>query len=191
MPTRCSVAVDDRLAQVGRVLGADHDVAELARARRASPRSSIGNESTSVGSALPRCSRVELGDARGVDELDRDVPVVDVGRRQRERDEPLDLGVRAARRATKSAPMTSTSSALDRRRLGATAVALGGAQLRRRALGELAVGLDDPLDEAVADDVLAAEAHEVDALDLLEDVGDDDETRPLLARKVDLRDVAR
>ena len=45
--------VDDRLAHVGGVLGADHDVAELAGRRRrrppAPPAPSIGNDSTSVG----------------------------------------------------------------------------------------------------------------------------------------------
>ena len=42
--------MDRRLDQVGRVLGADHDVAELARPG-AGPAPSIGNESTSVGSS--------------------------------------------------------------------------------------------------------------------------------------------
>ena len=48
---------------------------------------------------------------------------------------------------------------------GAVAVGLGGAQLRRGALGVLVVGLDDALHEAVAHDVGAAEAHELDAFD--------------------------
>ena len=55
----------------------------------------------------------------------------------------------------------------------------------------LVVGLDDPLHELVAHDVLAAEAHELDALDGAEDVADDDQPGLLLARQVDLGDVAR
>ena len=58
--------------------------------------------------------------------------------------------------------MTSTSSTP----LRAAAVGLGGAQLGRGALGVLVVGLDDALHEAVAHDVGAAEAHELDALDV-------------------------
>ena len=52
------------------------------------------------------------------------------------------------------------------------------------------VGLDDPLHELVADDVLGAEAHELDPLDLLEHVPHDDQPRLLLAGKVHLGDVA-
>ena len=59
-------------------------------------------------------------------------------------------------------PMTSTSSTRATR---AAVGLLGGAQLGRGALGVLVVGLDDALHEAVAHDVGAAEAHELDALD--------------------------
>ena len=68
----------------------------------------------------------------------------------------------------------------------------GGArpQLGRGALGVLVVGGDDPAHELVADDVLLAEADELDPLDVLEDVADHDEPRVLVAREVDLGDVA-
>ena len=67
--------------------------------------------------------------------------------------------------------MTSTSSH------GLSAPRSARAQLGRLALGVLVVGLDDALHEPVADDVLAAEAHELDALDVAEDVADDDQAR--------------
>ena len=62
--------------------------------------------------------------------------------------------------------------------------------LGRGALGVLLVGLDDPLHEPVADDVLAAEPDELDALDLADDLGHDDQPRLLLPRQVDLGHVA-
>src|SRR5215211_1751538 len=64
-------------------------------------------------------------------------------------------------------------------------------QRRRLLLGVLVVRGHDPLNELVTHDVLAAEAHELDALDLLEDLADDDEPRGLVLGKVDLGDVAR
>ena len=54
-----AAAVDDRLAQIGRVLRADDDVAELARAG-GGPSSSTPNESTSVGSSISRYSRLSV-----------------------------------------------------------------------------------------------------------------------------------
>src|SRR5215207_4759350 len=56
------------------------------------------------------------------------------------------------------------------------------------ALG-LAVGGNDALHELVADDVLAAEADEVDVLDPGEDVADLDQSRPRSLLQIDLRDV--
>jgi hypothetical protein len=53
-----------------------------------------------------------------------------------------------------------------------------------------AVGLDDALDDLVAHDVLMTEANECDAVDPGEDVAHLDEPGRLLARQVDLRDVA-
>jgi hypothetical protein len=55
----------------------------------------------------------------------------------------------------------------------------------------LVVRGDDPPHELVADDVLLAEAHELDALEPIEDLADDDEPGLVVAGKVDLRDVAR
>src|SRR5712691_1063826 len=63
---------------------------------------------------------------------------------------------------------------------------------RRRAataLG-LAVGGDDPLHQLVADDVLAAEADEVDVLDPGEDVAHLDQARPRALLQIDLGDVS-
>src|SRR5947208_5686231 len=62
--------------------------------------------------------------------------------------------------------------------------------VRRRTALRLAVGRDDPLDQLVADDILAAEADEVDVLDLVEDAADLHQARPGAALEVDLGDVA-
>src|SRR5439155_19055548 len=61
---------------------------------------------------------------------------------------------------------------------------------RPRLLGVELVGLDDPLDELVPDDVLVPELHEPDPFDVREDLAHLDQPRRLLAREVDLRDVA-
>ena len=58
------------------------------------------------------------------------------------------------------------------------------------ALGVLAVGGDDALHELVADDVVGAEADEADVGDRGEDLADDDQAGALVARQVDLGDVA-
>ena len=52
------------------------------------------------------------------------------------------------------------------------------------------VGLDDPLDELVPDDVVVRELDERDAVDRAEDVAHRDQARRLARRQVDLRDVA-
>src|SRR5204863_6574859 len=62
--------------------------------------------------------------------------------------------------------------------------------LRSGLLRMQLVSLDDALDELVADDVLVAETDERDAVDPPEDVLDLNQARCLLARQVDLRDVA-
>src|ERR1700761_2322618 len=60
-----------------------------------------------------------------------------------------------------------------------------------RSTGTVAiVGGDDPLDEFVADHVLAAELDEGDVFDFVEDVADDHQAGALVARQVDLGDVA-
>ena len=66
----------------------------------------------------------------------------------------------------------------------------GAAQRRRLLLGVLVVRGHDPLHELVAHHVLAAEAHELDPLDVLEDVADHEQPGALVARQVDLGDVA-
>src|SRR5581483_11221472 len=57
-------------------------------------------------------------------------------------------------------------------------------------VGVLLVGLDDPLDELVPHDVLVTELDELDPLDVVEHVANVHEPGALLARKIDLRDVA-
>src|SRR5450631_4001466 len=86
--------------------------------------------------------------------------------------------------ASDSMPMTSISSMQC-----AGSGALARTQLGRHPLLVLAVGGDDPPHELVADHVLLTEADELDPLDVLEHVGDDDQTGVLLAGQVDLRDV--
>src|SRR3954451_13160438 len=157
------------------------------RGPTAAPASSIGNDSTSVGPLLPRCAAFSSAIRPAATNSTATWPS----------STPAEASANATRRSTSfgggasgpPSPMTSTSSTAG---LRAPAIrgALGRPQLRRGALGVLVVGLDDALDEAVADDVVAAEAHEVDALDVAEDVRDDDEARALVARQVDLRDVA-
>src|SRR6266487_3041698 len=63
----------------------------------------------------------------------------------------------------------------------------------RRAglLGVALVRLDDALHELVADDVLVAELDELDAVDAAEDIAHLNQPGRLLARQVDLRDIAR
>src|SRR3954454_19049400 len=96
---------------------------------------------------------------------------------------PTSRSISAFCGASGGAPGTSTSSTAARRTLRP--------QPRRERARVVVVGLDDALDQAVAHDVLAAEADELDAVDLLEDVRDDDQARLLVAREIDLRDVAR
>src|ERR671925_46374 len=62
---------------------------------------------------------------------------------------------------------------------------------RAAATLRLAVGGDDALDQLVTDDVLAAEADEVDVLDPGEDVADLNEPRGRPPLEIDLRDVTR
>ena len=55
------------------------------------PSPSTGNDSTSVGGVAPAVLAVELADPLGVDELDRHVPVLDAGGREREAAQLLDV----------------------------------------------------------------------------------------------------
>src|SRR5262249_2262922 len=95
---------------------------------------------------------------------------------------------RRTRQASATAAPSSTSSPL---RLSTSTVstelrAPSGARLLR----VLAVGLDDALHELVADDVAMVEADEADPVDALEDLWHLDQPGRLVARQVDLRDVA-
>src|SRR3954453_10627717 len=152
--------------------------------------SSTGNDSTSVGPLLPRCASLSSAIRSAATNSTATWPP----------STRADASASATRRSIFSgdgasgppSPMTSTSSTTALR-APARGIRrpLGRPQLRRGTLGVLVVRLDDPLHEAVAHDVRAAEADELDPLDVAEDVGDDDKTRALVARQVDLRDVAR
>ena len=77
--------MDGGLGHVGAVLGADRDVAELARAGGRA--GAVDREGEHVGRrVLAAVLAVELADPLGVDELDREVAVVDAGRGERRRD---------------------------------------------------------------------------------------------------------
>ena len=78
-------AVDDRRAQVLGVLGADHDVAQLARS--SGPCGLIDRKGEHVGGAVAApVLAVERADPPGVDELDREMAVRDAcGRKRGER----------------------------------------------------------------------------------------------------------
>jgi hypothetical protein len=98
-------AVDDRLGQVLRVLGADHDVAELARTERLARL--VDRERQHVGGAVDAAMlAVEALDLAGVDERYGQVPVGYAGRLERgaggslvlQRPVYLDLGGQACRR---------------------------------------------------------------------------------------------
>src|SRR3954471_20100765 len=141
-----------------------------------SPSESMGNERTSVGASRPRCSRLSSR-IRSLSTNSTATWPSSI---------PAEASAIAVRRSISRADSssgargTSTSSTAPVRR----------AQTGRLAGAVLVVGVDDPLDELVADDVLTAEAHEVDVLEALEDLADHDEPRLLVARQVDLRDVA-
>ena len=78
-------AVDRRLGDVGAPRRVDRDVAELARAGHGSE--FVDREGEDVGRfVLAPVLAVELADPLGVDDLDREVAVVDPGGRQRRRD---------------------------------------------------------------------------------------------------------
>ena len=68
-------AVDRRLPNIDRLLGADHDVAELARPGRG--RGAINREGEDVGRPVDAAVQpVQLANALRIDELDGDVPVM-------------------------------------------------------------------------------------------------------------------
>src|ERR1700743_1359715 len=122
----------------------------------AGPSSSIGKESTSVGSSLPRCaafsSRIRAASTISTARWPSSTPT-----------------------AARAAATGSRRSAGAADRSTGTATGIRG---------------DDPLDEFVTDDVLAAELDEGDVFDLVEDVADHHQAGALVGRQIDLGDVA-
>ena len=83
-------AVDGGLGHVAAVLGADRDVAELARAGDRA--GAVDREGEHVGRlVLAAVLAVELADPLRVDDLDRQVAVLHPGRRERRLDRPAQL----------------------------------------------------------------------------------------------------
>src|ERR687893_565680 len=96
-----------------------------------------------------------------------------------------------ARVAARSRALPERAPRFRARRAGsALLLAPRRAQRGRLLLRVLVVRGHDALDELVAHHVLAAEPHELDALHVREDVADHDEAGGLVARKVDLCDIA-
>src|SRR2546421_669860 len=91
-------------------------------------------------------------------------------------------------RASAVAPSSSTSTPL--RFETSTAITFLSAPLGAGLLRVQPVRLDDPLDELVPDDVLVPETDESDAVERAEDVLYLDQSGRLVARQVDLSDVA-
>ena len=84
-------AVNGGLDQIGRVLRADDDIAELSRSSRRSD--SIDREREHVsGLVLGPMEVIELANPRLGDELDREMAVADPGRPQRGRDSVTQVG---------------------------------------------------------------------------------------------------
>src|SRR5919199_1727427 len=140
-----------------------------------SSRPSIGKASTSVTSSRPRCSRfsrrISAGDTNARPTSPSAMP-----------------SSASTRRASSAAAASSTCSPL--RLTTSTATIRLSATLRPGLLGVQLVGLDDPLDELVPDDVPVPEADEGDAVDGGEDVLHLDQAGRLLPGQVDLRHVA-
>src|SRR5215212_5912997 len=146
------------------------------------PPSSTGKDSTSVGASMPRCSRfsswMRAGATNSIARWPSSTPAAS-------------SAARAGRRSSSGTSMRSISIRAAGGPLALLTPGLGLSERRRLLLGVLVVCGDDPLHQLVADHVLAAEADELDALHLLEDLADHDEPGALVARQVDLRDVAR
>ena len=82
IPAQVEHSVHHRLGQVVGVLGADHHVAELARPRRGA--ALVDREGQDVGGRVDAAMlAIQLVDAAGRDELDRQVAVLDPGRLER------------------------------------------------------------------------------------------------------------
>src|SRR3954451_20074700 len=126
------------------------------------PVPSTGNDSTSVGSSFERCAAFRL----------------------RISSSPTN----AIARWPSLTPAAARAPSAARRSVGSSPPSISISISARRIL---VVGLDDPLNQLVAHHVLAAEAHELDALHAAEDVADHDQARTLAAVEVDLGDVTR
>ena len=114
-------AVDDRLAQVLGVLGADHDVAELARAgRRRRPRRR-GTRARPSGPSLPRCSALSSAIVSASTNATATCPSSTSRRRERER-----------RRGARSRPRAERRAARRDLDLKHKRAAVGGPQLGRK-----------------------------------------------------------
>ena len=171
-PCRRGAARRARPPRAGpRCARADHDVAELARRRRRSRRRRSGT--TARRSARP-CrgarafsSRMRVASTNSIATWPSSTPRRASGERaQLARPRRAGDRRRAQRPARRPRPRASPSGA-----------ASAGPEPGRCALGVHVVGLDDPLHELVPDDVLAAEADELDPLDRVEHVGDHDQAR--------------
>src|SRR5215831_17641230 len=142
-----------------------------------SSRPSIGKESTSVASSMPRCSRLSSRISSGATNARPSSP-------------SSTPSPRSTRQASSTAALSSISAPLLLSTSTDSIVALLPA-LGAGLLGVLAVGLDDALHELVAHDVLMPEVNECDSVDGGEDLLHLDQPRRLVAGQVDLGHVAR
>jgi len=157
--------VDDGDHRLGAERRADHDVSELAgTGRRVAP---IDREGQDVGGDVaPAMVPIEAADLERRHEADGEVAVV--YRRALER---------RARCTAIGGVGGTVDLDLDRRDVTCALRLLARlAQRRRLRLRVAVIGGDDPLDQRVANDVLVAEANELDPFDAAQDVTDDDQT---------------
>src|SRR4051812_16502045 len=138
-------------------------------------RPSSGNDSTSVASSMPRCSRLRSRISSGLTNWTPTSP-------------PVPPPAASAPRTPSPASSAGTSPPL----LFSTSTATTGlpAPPGPGLLRVLFVGLHDALHQLVPDHILVVEADEGDAVDVAEDVLHLDQPGGLLARQVDLRHVA-
>src|SRR4051794_12288512 len=138
-------------------------------------RPSIGNESTSVASSMPRWSRFSVRISSTPTNASPSSP----------------SSMPSARSTAPACSTAAPSSTATPLRLSTSTESTALlAPCAAGLLRMLAIRLHDPLHELVPDDVLEAEADERDVVDALEDVLHLDQPRRLVARQVDLRDVA-
>ena len=154
--------MNDRDAQIICHRRTDDDVAKLAWP--ASVVVAVDREREHVGSSFNLAvGEVQLSDPLFVDELNGDVAIFDSCRSERESEQTFDLGLWRVASRKVNADVVKLDHRLPSSSL--TAFALG-AKLRGRTFGESTVRLNDALHEAVTDDVIGAEADEIDSLNL-------------------------